>query len=97
MNNATLNAVTVAARYTCSAAAKPPGDFPPLLAAAVQAGTFTAMAVMAAVLAEMLGFDYDAMLEEFGLSPDKAPPKEDIMSKIPSIVAEYSKRAEATH
>ena len=97
MNNATLEAVITAARFNCTAAAQPPEDFPPILAAAVQAGTLTAMAVLAAVLAEMTGVDYDVMLEEFGVGQNKAPPKEEIMPKMPSIVAEYSKRAEATH
>lgn len=97
MNDATLKAVIAAARYNCSAAADPPEGFPPILAAAIQAGTLTAMAVLAAALVEATGVDYDAMLKEFGIPQDKAPPKEDIMRQIPKIVAEYAKRAEATH
>ena len=90
----TLKAVVAAARYNCDAAANPPDGFPPFLAAAVAAGTYTAMAVMAAALADAAGVDYDIMLEEFGLDPNKAPPKDDIMSVLPGILKQHAERAE---
>lgn len=93
--NSIFEAVRIACRHSTDAAQCPPEGFPPALAAAVMAGTYTTVAVIAAIMARHCNMHYGILLDEFGVPADKAPPEAEVLAHADRVISELGKKETA--